>query len=698
MRRFLVSIFPFVFACSSSSPSPSLDVFDIGQKDLFGPDEGGDIQGDLLKDEASYGEDREEGNDEGVLGPDLGPTCIEGEPCDDLDPCTYGERCQKGECKGGVKYECDDGRPCTLDSCDGKGNCKFELAQGYCLINGLCRKAGERDEHDPCRVCDPNIAVDQWTAAAEGEICAPNLDPCLVAPKGGRCKQGTCEPITVEKESCDDQNPCTKDECIEGLGCIHSPISTGECILESACEPGVCIEGQCVVPEGQSCDDHNPCTQDLCDPILGCSHVALDNVPCDDGSVCTVFDTCKEGKCVGEPLNCNDGNICTLDACHPVTGCYHEVLDNACCEAGASICDDGNVCTDDSCNPTTLECEYTFNQAACDDHDPCTILDACEKGVCKGRPMDCEDGNPCTLDLCSQGKCIHTPLDGLPCDDGLECSTFDHCENGVCVADKSGCLCTPTFSPSVSKVTSLSISASGNPGDGLDLDQNPSTCAPQTNCSSGVDNSLGPIASLGNSDIQKGLDSGQILLLFEHRGLRTDGKPYTLALYAGKGLDPSNPSCDFQHDKCKYLVDSASFDADCNPKVAFDNAKIVSGKLTAGGKDYSFPFELPLLGNVTLTINLYYARIEAQVTVVGNEVKAIQGILGGAVPKQELKDAIMALPKEVEDQLPLPKEQIVELLDLLVQADIDGDGDGKKESASIGIKFSGISGLITGVK
>ncbi|RME22011.1 MAG: hypothetical protein D6806_13640 [Deltaproteobacteria bacterium] len=46
----------------------------------------------------------------------------------------------------------------------------------------------------------------------------------------------------------------------------------------------------------------------------------------------------------------------------------------------------------------------------------------------------CDDGNPCTDDLCAGGKCVHNNNDD-PCDDGQECSTGDHCANGVCVGE-----------------------------------------------------------------------------------------------------------------------------------------------------------------------------------------------------------------------------------------------------------------------
>jgi hypothetical protein len=45
----------------------------------------------------------------------------------------------------------------------------------------------------------------------------------------------------------------------------------------------------------------------------------------------------------------------------------------------------------------------------CDDGDPCTI-DTCVDGACIHTPMDCDDGDPCTIDTCVDGACVHTPI------------------------------------------------------------------------------------------------------------------------------------------------------------------------------------------------------------------------------------------------------------------------------------------------
>lgn len=685
MSRVLTSFSVICFLACGGGGGTALEGLDVPQDqeidaDVQGPaeDVGAGVEQDIVTEQG-----------EGAAQ----PACEEGEPCDDHDPCTFGEKCIGGVCTGGTQYFCDDGRECTQDLCDGLGNCSFVLKAGTCLIAGVCYQDGDEAPDNPCTKCAPEVDAAKWTPSDDGKACVPQLDLCTEA-KGGVCNAGKCSPVDASPVSCEDNNLCTNDYCDPAKGCVYEPLSGIECFLDSACEPGVCVEGKCVVPQWASCDDGNPCTADICD-VDGCKNVSLSGVPCDDGSVCTLDDVCIDGECIGAPLNCNDGNICTLDGCHPVTGCFHDIQDNACCEGGVSICDDGDVCTDDGCDPVTLECFHVYNEAACDDKDPCTKQDKCQQGKCIGIQIDCNDNNPCTLDFCQAGTCVNQPLSGVPCDDGLECSVGDHCVDGECVADKSQCVCEPTFSQTVNKFTKMSIASTGYPGDGLNVDENPATCAPSGSCSGGIDNALGPIASIGNQDIQKSLDKGEVLVLLEHKGFRTDGKPYVLAVYAARKLDPSNPNCNVQTDVCKYLVDKASFDDDCNPLVSFDNAKIVGNKLTAGGKGYVFPFELPLIGSATLTLTLYFARVEAEVTVVGSQIVYIKGILAGAVPKQQIKDAIMALPPEVE--LPLPKEQIIALIDALVQADIDGDGDGKKESASIGIKFEGIAGYITGV-
>jgi len=65
----------------------------------------------------------------------------------------------------------------------------------------------------------------------------------------------------------------------------------------------------------------------------------------------------------------------------------------------------------------------------------------------QAQPCDCDDGNPCTTDVCeSDGQCTHTRVPGCctqdpECDDGNPCNGIDFCligaldERGFCVVD-----------------------------------------------------------------------------------------------------------------------------------------------------------------------------------------------------------------------------------------------------------------------
>ena len=90
-------------------------------------------------------------------------------------------------------------------------------------------------------------------------------------------------------------------------------------------------------------------------------------------------------------------------------------------------CDDGNPCTDDVC--TAGACSHTNNTNACTDNNLCTTGDVCTGGACVGTPVDCNDNEPCTTDACDPqtGNCTHV---AVVCDD-LNACTDDVCVNGT---------------------------------------------------------------------------------------------------------------------------------------------------------------------------------------------------------------------------------------------------------------------------
>src|SRR5204862_7074329 len=196
---------------------------------------------------------------------------------------------------------------------------------------------------------------------------------------------------------CDDHVFCTADSCVTGVGCTHTPIANC-CVSDADCDDGnfcngleTCVDNQCTPGAAPSCDDHNGCTDDSCDPQLGCLHVPNTD-PCDDGNACTTDDTCSDGECVGgPPRNCDDSNGCTDDSCDPATGCVQ-----------------------------------TPNTASCDDGDACTQTDTCQSGVCTGgAPVVCTASDQCHVagTWIGGAACSSNPqtANGTACHDGNAC-------------------------------------------------------------------------------------------------------------------------------------------------------------------------------------------------------------------------------------------------------------------------------------
>ncbi len=136
-------------------------------------------------------------------------------------------------------------------------------------------------------------------------------------------------------------------------------------------------------------------------PTVSSCAGAKDGTPCDDYNECTDGDSCWDGNCIGGNWkNCDDGNVCTQDNCNPDVGCVNN--DN-------TSCDDGNACTKDVCDPKK-GCTFPPDDGLkCDDGNVCTTKDQCSGGQCTGvEEQDCDDGDPCTVDVCEQAwGCMH---------------------------------------------------------------------------------------------------------------------------------------------------------------------------------------------------------------------------------------------------------------------------------------------------
>jgi len=379
------------------------------------------------------------------------------DPCTDGNPCTENDHCAFGECAGSF-IDCDDGNPCTANSCDPLVGCTFTYVGGACddgnpcTINDICSQGACAGTPSGCE-CNSDIDCKQFE---DGNSCNGTLK-CDKEAAPYKC---VVDPLTIVKcQLPPGADPaCAKAQCNPNTGmCDAVPANEGLvcnddnlCTINEVCTAGACIG----LPK--NCSDANQCTDDVCDPQGGCQH-SYNTDPCDDGNPCTIGDVCQGGTCVGGgPLPCNDNNPCTNDSCLAGQGCVHvnNALPcddgNACtkgdlCSAGLCTgglpvdCDDKNVCTNDLCDPTS-GCKYAYNQAPCDDGNKCTAGDLCQGGACVGGvQLACDDFNPCTTDSCEAGVgCVHK-LNSNPCNDGNACTKNDLCTNGVCVGEAVAC-------------------------------------------------------------------------------------------------------------------------------------------------------------------------------------------------------------------------------------------------------------------
>jgi hypothetical protein len=490
--------------------------------------------------------------------------------------------------------------------------------------------------------------------------------------------------------ACDDGLACTRDACTAGAcsntlkagSCLGSG---GACVANAEPDPAapctVCSAADgtwTTLADGATCDDGDGCTVgDLCE--LGACKPGTPLV-CKD-TACVTGAACVDGGCVGTETACDDGDPCTDDGCDPVAGCAH-----------APRCGDGDPCTTDTCDSADGTCATPpmAEGAACDDGDACAVGETCLGGVCGGGVApNCDDGNPCTADSCLPLLGCANVFAELACDDGIACTTGDLCSASVCIGVKGECpACDPPVTPLAAKVIALALGTDGNPGSGLDIDDNPATCEPEGDCSAGIDNALALLEALVNDSLLSSLADGSLIYVMDLSAMTTDGSPFDVSVYDSNPSTPAGP-CAWQSAECDFVAGQLSFDGDCSPYFVIDNAVLDGAHLTAGSASTVITMALPL-GTAVLPINIARGRVDAQLVMSadGTNVEGLQGILGGAVVKAQLIAAVDAIDAAA---LPLDKSFVKAMLEDIIRADIDLDGDGVKESASIGLAVKAIA-------
>ena len=229
-------------------------------------------------------------------------------------------------------------------------------------------------------LCLPCTKSDDCKALGGGKCVV--YGPEVGAFCGAGCDQGTPCPVGYECKEIETTEDQTSSQCM---------------LVESECgctKYAVAEEAQtscAVTNEFGACPGWRVCSKE---GLGGCSAATPAAEICDG-----VDNDCDGVADYG--ADCDDADDCTKDDCTGEDGCTHEPMT-------------GNVCVDD---------------------DACTYDDQCQAGVCVGLPVDCDDGNSCTEDLCSGAECTHPAgNDGGPCVDDDPCTIDEHCAGGICVS------------------------------------------------------------------------------------------------------------------------------------------------------------------------------------------------------------------------------------------------------------------------
>ncbi len=317
---------------------------------------------------------------------------IEGENCCQTDEdcalpnsCYEGAQCVNNEC---VYDPVEEGAPCNTDN----NLCTIEACQ---FNNGFsdCHLVEDVQcgTDEPCKYsrCIPETGACQLFNLPDGPN--PTCDDSKACTEE-QCVAGACQP--TDDNVCDDLNngPCVCKEVPANPNLNQG--ATYECQYGDACPAPECGEG---MPE---CNDNNPCTKDEC--VANACQFTPDNNgdACDDGNLDTCTDICKEGQCVGTlvPLNPDPcfQNICT-----------HNVVQQV--PQPGSVCHTGDICTEGVCNNSGV-CEE-FAIPGCGEATPIpnpsespTPEDECEFGCGPGEATPTPGNTPNPSPIPGQGN------------------------------------------------------------------------------------------------------------------------------------------------------------------------------------------------------------------------------------------------------------------------------------------------------
>ena len=152
------------------------------------------------------------------------------------------------------------------DDGDGPNDTSIQCDDG-CLIASVCYADGETDPDNPCLVCSPSSAVDNWSdndgaSCDDGNFCTTG-DSCMA----GVCSENSGTPCGAGETCLEDDDICCLSGVPDYLACndLYDVASFDECgnelsVIEDCPDStGTCSSGICGCIDGWTGDDCDQC-------------------------------------------------------------------------------------------------------------------------------------------------------------------------------------------------------------------------------------------------------------------------------------------------------------------------------------------------------------------------------------------------------------------------------------------------------
>lgn len=321
-------------------------------------------------------------------------TCKPSDACQE-STCAYDVNTKQLNCEYSRKV-CNDNNKCTVDSCDKVQGCVFKFDK---TITGC-----------DTPICKSKADCVEWSTSKS------LTDNCQEAVCDATTK--TCKAILINNPKCNPFfNKCIK-KCVAANAC-----ESANCVVD-----GVTKEYNCV-RKARVCDDKNPCTTDVCDPVKGCifTYVKTSTCeqPCKIDSDCATYGADKKASLKCQVAVCDKATTsCKLQA-DPNPNCTPIDLE---CKL---VCKPKNACETAKCErkegTNKLTCVRTSTKNQCNDNKECTV-------------DTCDNKKGCVYTFKQSDKCVK------PCDKDLDCVAWgvskkleDTCQKAVCDIKLGSC-------------------------------------------------------------------------------------------------------------------------------------------------------------------------------------------------------------------------------------------------------------------